>query len=209
MVLALSAVNQRMALNKFPPTVLAAAIGACATEPVLLNSDRIEERFGSYGIDVLASEAGLRRSSLFSVEDGRHVCRTYAVARFSDLADAHYVAEHAEVLAGNSIGAVFRSSDWDVHKQTLHIGTLRLPAHDGTIGALMDIRDARDLALHIYQLLLVRDRQIFDYATILETHHPDYLAEADLYALYEYDTGNALSPTEVLDYKALALRSGR
>ncbi len=196
-----------MALNKFPPTVLAAAISACTTEPVLLNSDRIEEQFGSYGIDLLASEAGLRRSSLFSVEDGRHICRTYAVVRFSDLLDLYYGAEHAEVLAGNSIGAVFRSNDWDVHKQTLHIGTLALPDCDGTIGELMGVSNPCDLALHIYQLLLVRDRQIYDYATILETHHPDYLTETDLYELYEYDTGNALSDDEARAYKKLALRS--
>ena len=196
-----------MALNKFPPTVLAAAISACATEPVLLNSDRIRQRFGSYGIDLLASEAGLRRSSLFSIEDGRHVCRTYAVVWFSDLLDSQYGAEHAEVLAGNSIGAVFRASDWDVHKQTLHIGTLALPAGNRTVGELMYVSKPCDLALHIYQLLLVRERQIFDYATILETHHPDYMTEADLYELYEYDTGDALADEEARNYQALALRA--
>ena len=49
-----------------PPSVLAAVLSACATESVILNSERIEQHFGSYGIEVLASEAGLRRSNLFS-----------------------------------------------------------------------------------------------------------------------------------------------
>jgi hypothetical protein len=205
MVLALPAVNQRMALSKLPPTVLAAVISACASEPVLLNSERIEQRFGSYGIDLLASEAGLRRSSLYSIDDGAHICRTYAVVRFADQLDARYGEAHAKVLAGNSIGAIFRSHGWNVHKQTLHIGTLRLPAQNQSISALMHISGPRDLALHVYQLLLVRDEQVFDYATILEIHHPDYLSELGLYELYEYDTPNAVSPAEARDYAALAL----
>jgi hypothetical protein len=92
-----------------------------------------------------------------------------------------------------------------VHKQTLHIGTLRLPAENDSISSLMHIRGPRDLALHVYQLLLVRDEQVFDYATILEAHHPDYLTELDLYELYEYDTPNAVSSAEARDYAALVL----
>jgi hypothetical protein len=198
-----------MAVTNFPPTVLAAVISACASEPVLLNSERIESRFGSYGVDVLASEAGLRRSSLFSVEDGRHVCRTYAVVRFADSLDEQYGEEHDKVLAGNSIGAIFRSHGWDVHKQTLHIGSLRLPAENRSISSLMRIHGPLDLAMHVYQLLLVRDEQVFDYATILETHHPAYLSESDLYDLYEYDTRNAVSTAAERDFAELALRENR
>ena len=62
--------------HRLAPTVLAAALSACATETVLLNSERVEQRFGNYGIDVLASEAGLRRSSLYSVEKDGRICRT-------------------------------------------------------------------------------------------------------------------------------------
>ncbi|MBT8092815.1 MAG: hypothetical protein KJN77_07255 [Gammaproteobacteria bacterium] len=209
MVLAHLFVKQRMALSQFPPTVLAAVISACASEPVLLNSERIEQRFGSYGIDLLASEAGLRRSSLYSIENGAHICRTYAVVRFADQPDARYGEEHSKVLAGNSIGAIFRSHGWDVHKQTLHIGSLQLPAGNESISPLMRINGPRELALHVYQLLLVRDKRVFDYATILETHHPDYLSEADLYDLYEYETPNAVSPAAALDYAALALHESR
>ncbi|MBT8086725.1 MAG: hypothetical protein KJO46_01765 [Gammaproteobacteria bacterium] len=198
-----------MALSNFPPTVLAAVISACASEPVLLNSERIEKQFGSYGIDLLASEAGLRRSSLYSIENGAHICRTYAVVRFADQLDARYGEEHAKVLAGNSIGAIFRSHGWDVHKQTLQIGSLELPADNDSIGPLMHLQGPRQLALHVYQLLLVRNEQIFDYATILETHHPDYLSEADLYELYEYDTPDAVSPFAARDYAKLALGSSR
>lgn len=195
-----------MHLRTFPPAVLAAVLSACATEPVLLNSERIEHRFGSYGIEVLASEAGLRRSSLYSLEHDAAICRTYAVVRFADQLDDRYQEEHTKVLAGNSIGAVFRSHGWDVHKQTMYIGNLALPAQSTSIGELMHIWGPRELAMHVYQLLLVRNEQVFEYATIVETHHPDYLSESDLHELYEFDGMTALSSKTVSNLVALVLR---
>lgn len=194
-----------MRLTTFPPVVLAAALSACAAQPVLLNSERIEQRFGSYGIQVLASEAGLRRSSLYSLDGGDPTCRTYAVVRFADQLDVRYREEHAKVLAGNSIGAVFKSHGWDVHKQTMYIGSLALPQSNTTVSELMRIAGARELALHIYQLLLVRDEQVFEYATIIEVHHPEYLSESDLHSLYEYDTTTALPPAAVSEFVSLVL----
>ena len=205
MVLSVFTANQRMALTKLPPTVLAAVISACAAEPVLLNSERIEKRFGSYSVDVLAGEAGLRRSSLFSMDDGERVCRTYAVVQFADPLGEHCGDAHAKVLAGNSIGAIFRSHGWNVHKQTLHIGSLELPPGNHVIPRLMRIDAPCKLALHVYQLLLAKDSQVLEYATILETHHPDYLSESDLYDLYEYDTVDALPEIAAREFSALAL----
>jgi len=197
-----------MAVTRLPPVVLAAVLSACATESVLLNSERIQQKFGSYGIDVLASEAGLRRSSLYSLEDGVQTCRTYAVVSFADHLDERYRAEHAEVLAGNSIGATFRSHGWNLHKQTMHIGTLGLPAEDNAVSALMRIGGGHEIAMHVYQLLLVKDDQVFDYAMILEAHHPYYLSISDLHSLYEYDTTNALSTGEARELASLILGGG-
>lgn len=194
-----------MAVTRLPPVVLAAVLSACATEPVLLNSERIQRKFGSYGIDVLASEAGLRRSSLYSRDGGIQTCRTYAVVRFADQLDERYGKEHAEVLSGNSIGATFRSHGWNLHKQTMHIGSLELPDEQHSIATLMHVDGPRAIALHVYQLLLVRDEQVFDYAMIMEVHHPDYLSTTDLHALYEYDTTNAISPDEADQLAALVL----
>ena len=195
-----------MHATTFPPAVLAAALGACESEPVLLNSERIEKRFGSYGISILASEQGLRRSSLFSLENGKPVCRTYAVVSFFDRLDERYREEHAKVLAGNSIGAIFRSHGWDVHKQTLYIGSLSLADADAAIGRLMLLTGPRTLALHIYQLLLKRSEQVVEYATIIEAHHPDYMAENDLVELYPYDTTTALPSQTVAELSALVLQ---
>ncbi len=169
-----------MPQTHFPPSVLAAVLSACATESVILNSERIERRFGSYGIDVLASEAGLRRSSLFSYDGDMTTCRTYAVVQFADEAEARCVDAHSRVLAGDSIGETFKEDGWDIRKNTLHIGTIRLPEVQTEVGDLMRLSGAHDLALHIYQLVLVRDVNELEYATILEAHHPEYLSESDL-----------------------------
>lgn len=198
----------RMSPSTFPPAVLAEIQSACEAEPALLNSERIEQRFGSYGITVLPGETGLRRSSVYSLHGQERVCRTYAVVRFAAQPDDGYSEEHAKILAGNSIGAIFRSHGWDIHKQTLYIGSLPLPNLHAPIARLMQLSDEYELALHVYQLLLVRREQVFEYATIIETHHPAYLSENDLFKLYEHDKSTALSSESVADLTALVLESG-
>jgi len=179
--------------RKLTPDVLAAALSACATETVLLNSERIEQQFGSYGVDVLASEAGLRRSSLYSVIDGEKICRTYAVVRFTEEPDTSYSPEHAKVLAGNSLGEVFKANSWAIHKQTLHIGSFGVDDSASEISVLMHLAEECLLALHVYQLLLARDDRVFEYATIVEAHHPDYVSQSDLLDSYHYDDSESLS----------------
>ena len=70
--------------TNLPRSVIAAALDACTHESERLNSERIAERFGSYGIEVISSGPGLRRSNLYSSEDEVRTCRTYAVVRFVD-----------------------------------------------------------------------------------------------------------------------------
>jgi len=179
--------------HKLAPAVLAAALSACATETVLLNSERIEQRFGSYGIDVLASEAGLRRSSLYSIDGNERICRTYAIVSFKEDLDSSYSPEHAKVLAGNSLGEVFKANGWSMHKQTLHIGSFEIDQSGFEINQLMHLAANQTLALHIYQLLLAKDEQIFEYATIVEAHHPDYLSQSELLDIYHYDDSEFLA----------------
>ncbi len=176
----------------FPPSVLAAILSACATESVNLNSERIEQRFGNYGIEVLASEAGLRRSSLFSYDADTTSCRTYSVVQFIEHPDAGYNDAHSRVLAGNSIGATFKDDGWIIQKRTVFIGTLQLPDVRNEVGDLMRLSGVHDIALHIYQLVIARDDHAFEYATIMEAHHPDYLSEDDLRALFDDSTSPPL-----------------
>lgn len=187
----------------FPPSVLAAILSACATESVILNSDRIEQRFGSYGIDVLASEAGLRRSNLFSYDGDTATCRTYAVVQFAEQLDDQYDDAHSRVLEGKSIGATFKESGWGIQKNTLYIGSIRLPSSGTQVGDLMRLNGAHDLALHVYQLLLVRDEQALEYATILEAHHPEYLTESALRELFDYDELEPLPAADLTQLETL------
>jgi hypothetical protein len=191
----------------FPPSVLAAILSACATESVVLNSERIERRFGSYGIDDLASEAGLRRSSLCSFDGDTATCRTYAIVHFEEHLDERYNDEHLKVLAGDSIGATFKESGWNIRKNTLFIGNIRLPDKRTEIGTLMGLSGAHDLALHVYQLVLVRNDSELEYATILETHHPEYLSEADLREIFEYDSDQSLPASDFAQLAALIFRT--
>jgi len=185
------------------PTVLAAALSACATETVLLNSERIEQQFGSYGIDVLASAAGLRRSSLYSIVGDERTCRTYTVVRFADKPDTSYSPEHAKVLAGNSLGEVFKANAWSIHKQTQHIGSFHVDTSRTEISTLMQLSGEQELALHVYQLLLAKNERVFEYATLLEAHHPDYLSAADLLEFYPYDDSGSLSNKSLTECIAL------
>ncbi len=185
------------------PAVLAAALSACATETVLLNSERIEQQFGSYGIDVLASAAGLRRSSLYSIAGDERICRTYAVVRFADKPDTSYSPEHAKVLAGNSLGEVFKANAWSIHKQTQYIGSFHIDTSRTEISTLMRLSGKQELALHVYQLLLAKNDRVFEYATLLEAHHPDYLSAADLLEFYPYDDSGSLAADSLTECIAL------
>lgn len=205
MVHSLQAVSSRMRNTHFPPSVLAAALSACATESVILNSERIEQRFGSYGIEVLASEAGLRRSGLFSYDGDTATCRTYAVVQFSERLDERYDDAHSKVLAGDSIGSTFKESGWGIQKNTIYIGSIRLPQTCTSVGELMRLTGAHEVALHIYRLVLVRDDVALEYATIMEAHHPEYLSSADLRDLFDYDADSAPPPADLEQITALVL----
>jgi hypothetical protein len=189
--------------SRLIPLLLAIILTACGSETALLNSERIEQQFGSYGIDILPSENGLRRSNLYSVSGDDRICRTYAVVRFTDDPDDVYSLEHAKVLAGNSLGAVFKANGWEIRKQTLHIGSFPVTAADGQIYDLMRLSENQSLALHVYEFLLAKDEQIFEYATILEAHHPDYLLESELLELYSYDGTNPVSGDALAQLQAL------
>jgi hypothetical protein len=193
--------------NNLPRSVVAAALDACAHESERLNSERIADRFGSYGIDVVSSKPGMRRSNLYSEENGVRTCRTYAVVRFVDEPDALIDAEHAQILAGKSIGAIFKASGWAILKETLHIGTARLDDSSHPVATLMRLEDGTDMAMHVYRLLLKKSDQAIDYATLIELHHPEYLDRSDLLNLFTVDAGTSLQPQQVEAMRRLGLNA--
>ena len=147
----------------------------------LLNSERIEQQFGSYGIEVLHSDDTLRVSDLFSGSGAGRVTRTFAVVFYPTEVEQPFAAEHAEILDGGSIGAVFARNGWSVEKTHRFFGELEASPK---VATLMHEREKRPLAVHVYILSVSREGAQFDYATIAEIHHPEYLSLDDLRRIY-------------------------
>lgn len=164
--------------------VAAGLVAACAERAPMLNSERIAATYGSYGIEVREADGRERVSNLYSVEDDRRTTRTWAEVRFAWPIDEALRAEHAQVVAGGSIGEVFQSRGWTVSKRDIRIGTDLLDAADGDIAALMRIDTPREVALHEYALVVARNGLEIEYAVITERHHPGYLSQTDLEAIY-------------------------
>lgn len=191
--------------SPLPPVVLATALSACQAHPELLNSERIQQQFGSYGIEILQQEDGLRRSNLYSVEDGGHICRTYAVVVFTDPLESEVATTHAAVIGGSSIGTSFRAAGWQLTKETVYIGSVQLPGPNHAIAELMRLDKAATLGLHVYKLILRKQEQAVHYATIIESHHPDYLSKTELSQLYADDMGKPLDTAAIDRFVELVL----
>jgi hypothetical protein len=161
-------------------------VSACASQDTSggLNSERIRQDFGSYGVDVLSTENKRRISSLYSIDDGRKTTRTYAVVDFMDGETTALAREHALVESGGSIGEVFRAAGWSIEKRHLFIGEFDVPASYAKIGTLMRIALPRVLATDVYLFVVNKNTQSFNYARITEIHHPDYLSATDLERIY-------------------------
>lgn len=177
-----------MRRHRISPTVLAAALSACVVEPELLNSERIESEFGDFGIEIIAYVDDIRRANLYSIQDSVRTCRTYAVVRFDEVPKDIIGDEHAQIISGDSIGATFKRAGWRIYKETRHISELPPGRDEHAIRPLMRVHNEQKLAMHVYRLLLKKNRQLIEYATIVEVHHPDYLNEQQLLDLYAVAT---------------------
>jgi hypothetical protein len=164
--------------------LMLAAQGAAAVraqDRELLNSERIAAAFGSYGVEIVEQDAQVRVSNLFSGVGAGRICRTFAVVRYALQIDPAIAREHAQIVSGGSIGAVFAAQGWEVRKTHLRYGERAAPAK---LAALMRVDVGTSLAEHVYALDVVKDGRAVEYATLVEIHHPEYLAPADLAAIY-------------------------
>jgi hypothetical protein len=161
-------------------------VSACASHvtSVGLNSERIRQNFGSYGVDVLSNENKRRISSLYSIDGDEKTTRTYAVVDFIDGKTAALAREHELVESGGSIGEVFRTAGWSIEKRHLFIGEFNVPASYANLGAVMRIALPQILATDVYLFVVNKNAQSINYARITEIHHPDYLTAADLERIY-------------------------
>ena len=144
-------------------------------------------------------------SSLYSIDADTKICRTYAVVRFVDESTPRVAEAHADILAGRSIGATFKSTGWHIGKVTLHVGSIALDGSIHGIGDLMHIDGPTVLGVHAYQLVLEKDSQTIDYATIVETHHPEYMSLPELEDLYGDSIETELSDAELRNLSTLIM----
>lgn len=164
--------------------LVASLVAACVEPDPLLNSERIEAAYGSYGIEVLEANGHERVTNLYSTESGRRTTRTWAEVRFMAPLDDAVREEHAIVIAGGSIGEVFRAHGWTVSKRNLRIGRETLDGSRQDVADLMRLATPVELAVHEYAFVVGRDGREIEYAVITERHHPGYLTVADLRRIY-------------------------
>ncbi len=166
------------------PVCLGLVLAACGSQGQPLNSERIQQTFGSYGLEVLQSSSEGRVSSLYSGSGDNKVTRTFAVVRFSGRVRPAFADEHSRVKSGQSLGAVFKSAGWQIEKHNIFVGEMEVPAKYTLLSGLMQLSLPKYLAAHVYVFVIRKDNRSYNYATITELHHPDYLSAADLWAIY-------------------------
>ena len=85
-------------------------------------------------------------------------------------------AEHAAIVAGGSIGAVFAAQGGRSVRPTCTTASARpLPK----LASLMRVAVGTPLAEHLYVLDVAKDGRVIEYAALVEIHHPDYLGLAE------------------------------
>lgn len=176
----------------FSPRVLLWVVCLCAVllpaaNAQMLNSERIEQTFGSYGIEVLYADWQHRVSNLFSEEDGIRTTRTLAVVLYPEEGIPPELTEiDRRIRDGESIGATFQAAGWTVGKR-LHtlLNDVQLPE---TARRLLEIAEGEETPAHYYSLVVSQggadDKEPLGYAGIFEVHHPDYLTADELRGIY-------------------------
>jgi hypothetical protein len=155
------------------------------------NSERIRLKFGSYGIEVVESEQGIRVSNLFSIEDGVRTNRTFAVVAYPETIEPAFIREHKAIINGQSIGIVFKENGWVVEKRHQYFGKVKMPSGRSNLHALFGDIGKIQPVIHVYSLFIRKDNFEFEYASIAEVHHPEYLKLEDLSAIYGSATDSA------------------
>lgn len=170
-------------------------LSACSQQATL-NSERIAERYGNYGVEVLRSNGDTRVSNLYSSLGEVRTTRTLAIVRFQNPVDSQLHELHQAIVDGASIGATFKSGGWQVEKETLEICLMHPPDSVSEHLADMHLGSHPELAVHRYRFRLRRGNERLQYAVITEIHHPDYLSVADLRAIFVDDSGDYVQTDE-------------
>ena len=161
-------------------TILMLVVASCTTQAPLLNSERIRQQYGSYGVQILQADGHKRISNLYSGAGDERICRTLALVEFATPMPQALEREHANIAAGGSIGEVFRDAGWTITKHSIAVTETEPAALDVDVAALMKLADRAPLATYVYRFDVQRGQQQYQYATITEIYHPDYQTSGDL-----------------------------
>jgi len=153
-------------------------------QDTLLNSERIQQKFGSYGIDVLYSDSTTRITNLYSVDADQKIMRTFALVMYPSVVDSALMNEHMKIQNGGSIGQIFKERGWTIVKRTMYMGNLTSSNLYDTVFKMMGDIKPSDLAIYLYSFDVERDGKYYVYARIAEVYHPDYLTAEDLSRIY-------------------------
>jgi len=153
---------------------------------LLLNSERIERIFGSYGIEVLEKNP-IRVSNLYSQESGVRVCRTLAIVIFSDSIPDELALAYQEITQGSSLGATLKKAGWTIEKRHQFFGEISAGNRFRELAHLDADENDGDYAIHLYALWAAKEDSRHHFSTIAEIHHPQYLTLKDLKEIYATD----------------------
>ncbi len=189
-------------------------LGCAASSDPPLNSERIHDRFGSYGVRLLKQAAPWRVSCLFSREATGEICRTLAVVRFAEYVPDALQAPLQQVREGASLGATLADAGFAISKANVSFAVLtRETTAYETVLKLFNLPDPSvrpALATHMYDLQATRDGTRVPVARLLEVHHPAYLRPGEPERIYAglprsvgADTSNAKWLTELASITGL------
>jgi hypothetical protein len=146
----------------------------------MLNSERIESCFGSYGVDLLEQEGNLRISSLYSLDTDQHITRTLAISEFASDLPASLDSAYQAIRGGASMGATLQASGWRVDKRQRYLG--EVPSSDvmNCMSGQAESSIGEMLAVQVYDLYVVNATQTVRFALLAELHDPRFLTLTDL-----------------------------
>lgn len=168
--------------------------------PNILNSQRIELKFGSYGVDILAQNHTSRLANLYSFYEGQKSTRTLAFTRYHLPMDKALLLAHEEILKGGSIGSTLKNHGFQVKKQFFFLENISMPK--------ISYFTNNNLPAVIYELIANIDGRDLHYCTILEVYDPNFLTIEEARNLYPITLSDPKRAKEILSsFEALIITS--
>ena len=157
----------------------------------ILNSERIQMKFGSYGLDILYSDHDTRVSYLYSFDSSNHkkkIYQTFAIVKFHESEIDQETQKRID--NGASIGATLKEKGWSINK--INLDVTRIDSDEYPLFETPETSESLgSLAAHFYKLEIKKEDKLFDYAEILEIHNPDYLNYNELIKIFPLTNSDA------------------